>query len=149
MDAAPIASAARAWRHVFLRDMILQARIGVHLHEKAGAQRVRVNLDLAVEDDGARTVSRAAPTAGIGRDELSRVVDYEVLANTVRRIVADGHVNLVETLAERIAAACLDDPRIALARVRIEKLDIFSDATSAGVEIERRRSGLSTSGTGD
>ena len=48
-------------------------------------------------------------------------------------------------LAERIAEACLLDRRVQLARVRVEKLDIFADATSAGVEIERRRSDLSTS----
>ena len=57
----------------------------------------------------------------------------------VRGIVAAGHVRLVETLAERIAEACLSDPRVHLARVRVEKLDIFADAASAGVVIERRR----------
>ena len=62
----------------------------------------------------------------------------------VRGIVAAGHVRLVETLAERIAEACLADRRVHLARVRVEKLDIFADATSAGVEIERRQSDLST-----
>jgi dihydroneopterin aldolase len=72
------------------------------------------------------------------------VVDYEGVANAVRALVAAGHVMLVETLAERIAEACLADPRVHLARVRVEKLDVFADAASAGVEIERRRSDLST-----
>jgi 7,8-dihydroneopterin aldolase/epimerase/oxygenase len=93
-----------------------------------------------VEDDGARPLSRTP----VGRDELSRVVDYEKVADTVRSIVGSGHVRLVETLAERIAQACLVDPRVQLARIRVEKLDIFADATSAGVEIERRRGDLST-----
>ena len=135
-----IANAARGLRHVFLRDLVLDASIGVHPHEHAAPQRVRVNVDLGVEDDGARALSRAA----VGRDELSRVVDYERIANGVRRIVRSGHVKLVETLAERIAEACLRDPRVHLARIRVEKLDIFSDAVSAGVEIERRQSDLST-----
>ena len=78
-------------------------------------------------------------------DELARVVDYEKLAERVRGIVASGHVRLVETLAERIAEVCLMDRRVHLARVRVEKLDIFADAVSAGVEIERRQSDLSTS----
>jgi 7,8-dihydroneopterin aldolase/epimerase/oxygenase len=43
----------------------------------------------------------------------------------------------VETLAERIAALCLSDRRVRVARVRVEKLDVFPDATSVGVEIER------------
>lgn len=134
------ASSARALRHVFLRDLVLQASIGVHPHEHAQHQRVRINVDLAVEDDSAGLLSRR----GVGRDELSRVVDYEKVADGIRAIVDAGHVRLVETLAERIAEACLADARVELARVRVEKLDIFADATSAGVEIERRRADLST-----
>ena len=135
-----IADATRGLRHVFLRDMVLPGSIGVHPHEHDAPQRVRVNVDLAVEDDGARALSRAA----VGRDELSRVVDYELVANAVRLIVGDGHVKLVETLAERIAEACLHDPRVHLARIRVEKLDIFSDTVSAGVEVERRQADFST-----
>jgi 7,8-dihydroneopterin aldolase/epimerase/oxygenase len=141
MQTQQIASSAQGLRHMFLRDMVLHASIGVHAHERASPQRVRINLDLAVEDDGARPLSRKP----IGRDELSRVVDYEKLAQGVRDIVAAGHVRLVETLAERIAESCLADGRVHLVRVRIEKLDIFPDAVSAGVEIERRCGGLSTS----
>jgi dihydroneopterin aldolase len=140
MDNQPIASSARALRHVFLRDLVLAASIGVYPHEHAAPQRVRINVDIGVEDDGARPLSRRP----VGRDELSRVVDYEKLADAVRRIVRSGHVRLVETLAERIADACLADRRVHMARVRVEKLDIFADATSAGVEIERRQSDLST-----
>ena len=140
METPPIASSARALRHVFLRDLVLVASIGVHAHEHAAPQRVRINVDLGVEDDGALPLSRRP----VGRDELARVVDYEKVADTVRTIVSAGHVRLVETLAERIAESCLADRRVHLARIRVEKLDIFADATSAGVEIERRRSDLST-----
>ena len=115
-------------RQVFLHDIVLAAHIGVHAHEHGRPQRVRINIDLNVADDGADA-----------RDELSRVVDYEALAMTVRRIVGGGHVKLVETLAERLADACLADPRVRHARIRVEKLDVFDDIGSAGVEIERRR----------
>jgi dihydroneopterin aldolase len=140
MENQPIASSTRGLRHMFVRDLVLSASIGVYPHEHAAPQRVRINVDLGVEDDGARPLSRTP----IGRDELARVVDYEKIANAVRAIVASGHVRLVETLAERIAEACLVDHRVLFTRVRVEKLDIFADATSAGVEIERRRSDLST-----
>lgn len=140
MQTAPIASSIRGLRHVFLRDLVLSASIGVHPHEHAATQRIRVNVDLAVEDDGARALSRGP----VGRDELSRVVDYERVANQVREMVAGGHVRLVETLAERIAEVCLLDERVHMARIRVEKLDVFPDAVSAGVEIERRRPELST-----
>ena len=141
MEAPRIASTARGLRHVFLRDLVMDASIGVHPHEHVNRQRVRINVDLGVEDDGARPVSRVP----VGRDDLKRVVDYEKVANTVRTIVTAGHVQLVETLAERIADSCLSDPRVHLARIRVEKLDIFPDAVSAGVEIERRQQNLSTS----
>jgi dihydroneopterin aldolase len=120
--------ASPAMRHVFVRDMVLSASIGIYPHEHATAQRVRVNVDCGVADDAA---------AGVGRDELPRVVSYERIAQDVRRIVGAGHVKLVETLAERIAEACLADDRVSLVRVRVEKLDVFTDAASAGVEIER------------
>ncbi len=128
------ASAEGGLRHVFLRDMVLVARIGVHPHEQRGAQRVRINVDLAVEDPGARDAALA-----VGADELARVVDYQAVAGRVRAMVAAGHVRLAETLAERIAAACLDDDRVRLVRVTVEKLDVFADAASAGVAVERRR----------
>jgi dihydroneopterin aldolase len=120
-----IADARNAIRHVFLRDLILMCRIGVHRHEEAASQRVRINLDLAVRDD--RDLE----------DELSNVVCYEQITRAVRAIVAGRHIRLVETLAEEIAGMCLADPRVRSARVRVEKLDIFPDATSVGVEIER------------
>jgi len=127
----------RGLRHVFLHDLILSAAIGVYAHEHGIRQRIRVSVDLGVVDDGARAVSRAA----VGRDDLARVVDYAVVADLVGRIVAEGHVQLVETLAERIAEACLNDPRVSLARVRVEKLEVLPDGATAGVEVERRRHG--------
>lgn len=141
MESQAIASTVRGLRHMFVRDMVLTASIGVHPHEHAAPQRIRINLDLGVEDDGARPLSRQP----VGRDELARVVDYEKVAERVRALVAAGHVRLVETLAERIAETCLADRRVLMARVRVEKLDIFADATSAGVEVERRQRDLSTS----
>jgi len=50
-----------------------------------------------------------------------------------------GHVNLVETLAERIAGDCLADARVAAVRVRIEKPDVIANAQAVGVEIVRTR----------
>jgi len=60
--------------------------------------------------------------------------------NGARALTSDGHINLVETLAERIAALCLADARVSSVRVRVEKLDIYEQADSVGVEIERLQS---------
>ena len=120
-------------RRVFLRDMDLMASIGIYPHEHGAAQRIRVNVELLVRDEGVDEAD--------GADRLARVVDYEQLALAVRRIVGAGHVKLVETLAERIAAVGMEDARVLRARVRVDKLDVFPDAASAGVEVERRREG--------
>ena len=122
-----IADADRAIRHVFLHGIVLQVSIGVHPHEHGRTQRVRINLDLGV-----------AEAPDLVADRLDNVVDYEVLAGRVRAIAAASHVKLVETLAERIVQDCLLDTRVRVARVRVEKLDVFADICAAGVEIERR-----------
>jgi dihydroneopterin aldolase len=138
MNTPSIASAAAKVRHVFVRDMVLPASIGIYPHEQRAAQRIRINVDLGVDDDAA--------IAGllVGPDELARVVDYEKLVVRVRAIVGAGHVRLVETLAERIAQDCLQDPRVKTARIRVEKLDIFPDSVAVGVEVERSHGDSST-----
>jgi dihydroneopterin aldolase len=138
MTTSTIAGSVAGLYHVFLRDMVLPASIGIHPHEHGINQRVRINVDLGVADDSALT------GIAVGPDELARVVDYEKIAGRVRAIVGSGHTRLVETLAERIAETCLIDARVQLVRVRVEKLDVFADAASAGVEIERQRRNLST-----
>lgn len=120
-----IADARNRIRHVFIRDLTLTCRIGVHRHEHISQQRVRINLDLAVMDN--RDLN----------DDFSNVVCYERIADGVREIVTGRHIKLVETLAEDVAVLCLVDQRVSSVRVRIEKLDAFSDASSVGVEIER------------
>lgn len=120
-------SAPQTVRHMFVRDLVVNCLIGVYRHERDGKQRVRINLDLDVLESGPR-----------GSDRLSDVVSYEGLVLGIRALADAGHVNLVETMAERIADLCLEDPRIKRARVRVEKLDVFADTDSVGVEIERR-----------
>ena len=120
-----IADAAKAIRHVFIRNLDVLAQIGIHGYERGHAQPVRINVDLAVED------------AAAIEDRLDSVVDYEAITGRVRALIAAGHINLAETLAERIACACLGDPRVRMARVRVEKLHAVPGAESAGVEIER------------
>jgi dihydroneopterin aldolase len=123
----PIADSGLAVRHVFIRDLELLAHIGVYGHEQGKLQPVRINLDLAVEDEV------------LLEDKLDRVVDYAAIADKIRAIVTAGHINLAETLAERIALAAFEDKRVKTARVRVEKLHALPGAESGGVEIERQR----------
>ena len=113
-------------RQVFINDLVLDCLIGVHRHERDGSQRVRINLGLTV-------VESPEPID----DRLSNVLCYEDLIVKVRHLAMSGHVNLVETLAERLAALCLAEPGVKTVKVRVEKLDVFADAASVGIEIFR------------
>ena len=140
MDHPRFASTAHATRRMFIKDLVLEAQIGVYASEQGRTQRIRVNLELAVEDMPTLKLSRPA----VGADDLGRVVDYDIVITAVREIIASGHVQLVETLAERIAEVGLCDPRVRSIRVCVEKLDVYPDAASVGVEIERQNSAFST-----
>ena len=113
-------------RTVFIRDLRIQASIGIHDFEKKGPQPVCVNV--AMETSGDSTPLN---------DDYQNAVCYETAANGIRDIVSNGHINLVETLAEKIAEFCLQDTRVSMVRVRVEKPEILSDAAGVGVEIER------------
>ena len=114
-------------RHVFIRNLELPAHIGVYRQEEGRTQPVRINVDLAVED-----------LIDLG-DDLAKVVDYGVIETRIRELIAEGHIRLIETLAERIAAACFEDARVRTVRVRVEKLAALTHAESVGIEIERTR----------
>lgn len=115
-------------RRVFVRDLVLDAEIGVHAHEKNRRQRVRLNVDV-------RAIEDTTPV----NDQLQNVVCYENIVDGIKTILENGHINLVELLAEAIAAFILDDPRVLKVNVSVEKLDAIPEAASVGVEIERNR----------
>ena len=126
-----IADAKNSIRHVFVRDLELDADIGVYRHEHGRSQPIRINVDLAVTETD-QPIS----------DSLQNVVDYEKVVREIQQIVSKGHLKLVETLADLIAEACLQDQRVLTARIRIEKLEAIDEARGVGVEIERTRSDL-------
>ena len=117
-------------RHIVLRDLEFPMHIGVYTSEKGRTQKVRINLDLSVVD------------GPVDDHDLKTVVDYCALVDRIRSHALTRHVHLVETLAEEIAAICLEDERVLSARVRVEKPEAIADAEAAGVEIERERDTL-------
>ncbi len=128
-DSALPASAHANLRHVFVRGHELMASVGVYEHEKRYEQRIIVSVDLAVADayDGVS-------------DRLEDVLDYGDVVKIVERSSSERHVQLIETLAARIADLCLADARVQRVRVRIEKPDAFKDVRSVGIAITRHRS---------
>jgi len=110
---------------VFMRGLALEAEIGVYPNERGRAQPliVDVEVELAPRHVGA----------------LGDTLNYEKLAGAARRLAAEGHIDLVETYAERLAAACLNDPQVTRVRVKVEKPQALPGATAAGVEIVAER----------
>ncbi|MGH6910886.1 MAG: dihydroneopterin aldolase [Phenylobacterium sp.] len=107
---------------VFVTGLKVQAQIGVYRHEIGRVQPLIVDVELDV------------PTSG--SDRLAETVNYETILLAAQQLAAEGHIDLVETFAHRLAGRCLADPRVTRARVRIEKpLALAPDAVGAGVEI--------------
>ncbi len=113
---------------VALTGLVLPMSVGIYEFEKAGHQRVRISI----------TLDLAYPDGGFA-DDYMRVYNYERLVEGVKLLAAEGHVLLVETVAERIADMALSDRRAKRCAVTVEKLDIFQDAQAAGTTIEKRR----------
>lgn len=114
---------------IFIRDLLINMFIGVYAHEKTTRQEVRFNIDMVVED----------PVEPLN-DEYLQVVCYETIATAVQQLCENEHINLVETLAERVADICLSNRRVTSVVVKIEKLQAVKSARAVGVEIERKRS---------
>lgn len=112
---------------VFVRDLVVPCSIGIYPREKGLRRRVRVNAELVVAD----TIS--------GRDDFAEAVNYETVVAGIKGIAEAGHINLVETLADRIATLCLADARVSSVRIVVEKLDVYPETESVGVVLERRR----------
>ena len=117
-----------ARRCLLIRDLVVPCAIGVHEHERHGTQRVRINVRVQVMED-------ERPL----EDRIANVVSYEAIVDGIRAIARSGHINLVETLADRIADLCLVNPRVGNVWVRVEKVDLYPDAAGVGVEVERSR----------
>lgn len=111
---------------IFVRDFLVDANIGAYNYETKKRQRMRFNVEAEV------------PRAKRVADDFGDIVSYDVIVDAIRRMIQSGHVKLVETMAEEIAAAALRDKRVKRVRVRVEKLDIIDGAV--GVEIEREQS---------
>nr|WP_314437089.1 dihydroneopterin aldolase [uncultured Brevundimonas sp.] len=107
--------------NVFVRGLEVEAGIGVYDHEQGRLQRLVIDVSLELEP---QPIERLADT-----------INYETVANAARAIAAEGHVGLVETFAERLARACLEDRRVHRATVRIEKPGALPAVIAPGCEI--------------
>ena len=111
---------------VFVTGLKVQAEIGVYRHEIGRVQPLIVDVELDVPTNSS--------------DRLVETVNYETILKAAQDLAGQGHVDLVETFAHRLAEKSLEDVRVSRARVRIEKpLALAPHAVGAGVEIVLER----------
>src|SRR5262245_30639668 len=116
-------------RCIVVDDLRLSFFIGVHEHEKLARQEVSITVYMFVADTG-------APTS----DDIGDHVSYSDLVDKLEQRAASArHINLVETLAEEVAALALADARVVSAVVDVRKTEIIPQAKGVGVVLHRRR----------
>jgi dihydroneopterin aldolase len=111
---------------VLVRGLKVDAFIGVHDHEKSCAQPLVIDVEIDL-----------APHRVEG---LEGTFNYETVVAAALEIIASGHIDLVETFAERLASACIGQDAAQRVRVCILKpMALAPQADAAGVELVLER----------
>ncbi len=113
---------------VFIKDILARGIIGVHQWEREKPQDILINIELCYDQPG-----------HVLNDDISEFIDYSKVTKSVIRIAETAQRFTVEALAEDIAQAVLNDPKVLKATVRVEKPGAVRFAKSVGVEIERAK----------
>ena len=113
-------------RRVVINGLTLSARLGIYEHEKTVLQPIQIDLEMDVNTD---------PIL----DEIKSVVSYDFIIEKIKNLLEQGHINLAETLAEKIADICLKDPRVQKTQVRVQKLSAVPEAKGVGSEVIKAR----------
>jgi len=111
---------------LFIRDLKASTTIGVHAWEKQIKRTVFIDLELAVD------IEKAAKT-----DNLEDALDYDNLSQQLILYLAESRFDLIETLAEKIAALILSEFAVSWLRLTLTKPGALACAKSVGVVIER------------
>ena len=109
---------------IFVRDLRIDAEIGVYDHEHGRTQPLLLEVELEL--------------ATSGFEHIADTINYETIGQIALAVAATGHIKLVEHFADQMARACLADPRVTSVRVRVEKPEALAPAV-AGVEIRLTR----------
>lgn len=121
--------ATQDYIRVVLRDVQVEARVGMHAWERHAERpnRLVVNVEMF------------AP--GRAQETGDAIIDYDHIHDALKSWPSRPHVPLLETLAEELVELCFQNRRVTACRVSIMKPDIFNDASAAGIELYRRRAG--------
>jgi len=111
---------------ILIQDLLIRGLIGIHDWEREKKQDILINVEMEAD-------CRPAGES----DDFRDAVDYRAVTKEIIALVEGSAFFLVEKLAEEIAKICIQDPRVARARVRVEKPGALRFSRSVGVEVER------------
>ena len=110
---------------VLIKNLILNASVGIYPKEKNRTQKVRFNISITAKDN-IKT-----------KNDISEFVSYEDIIKNIKKVINKGHSPLIENLAQNIAKKCLINKKILKIEIMIEKLERFKEAESVGIKIIR------------
>jgi dihydroneopterin aldolase len=113
---------------ILIRDLRVEALIGIHRRERHVAQTLSIDLDIGLPSD-----------AVFASDKVADTIDYEQVTLRIKALAASGHFRLVETFADRVAALLVGEFGAPWVRVSAAKIGILPNAKFVGVSIERRK----------
>ena len=113
---------------ILINELTLDAFIGIHDFEKKKKQKISISLSLDVNDN----------ISGI-EHKIENFVSYEHIVADIKSILKKGHIDLLETLGEKIVDLCFKDERVMTIKLKLEKLEVFKETSSVGIEIFRKK----------
>ena len=96
--------------------------------KKKKKQKISISLSLDVNDN----------ISGI-EHKIENFVSYEHIVADIKSILKKGHIDLLETLGEKIVDLCFEDERVMTIKLKLEKLEVFKETKSVGIEIFRKK----------
>lgn len=111
---------------IFLHELKVDTVIGIWEWERRIRQTVIIDLEMSAD------IAKAASS-----DDVADTLNYKAVAKRVQSFVADSKFQLVETMAERIAAIIRDEFDVAWVMVRVNKPGAIRGSRAVGVRIER------------
>ena len=111
---------------IFLRDLRIDTVIGIWDWERKIRQTVSIDLEMAAD------IRNAAAT-----DSVDDTLNYKSVAKRLQQFVGDSSFQLVETLAEEIAAIVINEFDVPWVRLRLNKPGAIRGARDVGILIER------------
>ena len=114
---------------ILINDLTVDTFIGIHDFEKKKKQKIAISLSLDVNDN-----------ISVIEHKIENFVSYEHIVADIKSILKKGHIDLLETLGEKIVDLCFKDERVMTIKIKLEKLEVFKETNSVGIEIFRKKS---------